>query len=202
MRSNDRIQLYHFERCPYCEKVRRVFRALNLNYESHLIEPDDRRKVEEVSGQENVPVIIDGETVVNESTDIAGYLDEYYSDGVRIIPESPEDRGLVYVLDRYADNVLSSVTYRALVNIDEDGEPLDTEGKEALQRGIDCEADYMNQMLTNRSFLVGVSLSLADISVSAFLSRLTDITDFTPDRSYAQLWKWYRRIEDQLNETS
>lgn len=198
MERSGRIHLYHFERCPFCEKTRRTFRAFNLEYESHLIEPDDRSEVEEVSGQQQVPVIADGETIMNESTDIAVYLDEYYSNGVKIIPEYSEDRGLVYLLDRYADGVLSSVTYRALKNIDEDGDPLDAEGEKILQSEINDEASYLNQMLTNRPFLVGATLSLADISVSAFLSRLVNFTDYAPDDTYTHLWEWYRRVEDQL----
>lgn len=68
------LRLYHFEACPYCEKVRRVLRELGLQYESLEIDPKDRSPVEEVSGQPLVPVLVDGERVVVDSTRIVEHL--------------------------------------------------------------------------------------------------------------------------------
>lgn len=58
------------------KKVRRVFHLLNLPYISHTIQPDDRSRVLKVSGQEDVPVIIERETTLYESTEIAIYLSQ------------------------------------------------------------------------------------------------------------------------------
>lgn len=79
MAVNDKIELYHFEGCPYCEKVRRVLRDYDLDWVSHEIDPTDRSEVERISGQRLVPVIVDGDTVVNDSTEIIKYLDKHYS---------------------------------------------------------------------------------------------------------------------------
>ena len=197
--STDVIELYHFHACPYCEKARKTFRALGLDYESHLVDPDDRSEVVEVSGQEKVPVIIDGKTIVNDSTDIFEYMDSSYGDGVQLMPGRDQDRGLAQILDRYADSTWGPLYYRALKEIDDEGQALDESGREALQHNIDTEAGILNAMLSGRSYLVGATLSMADLSVSAFLNRITEMTDFQIRQRYEHLWEWYERVESHLD---
>lgn len=54
---------------------------LGLDFIARQVDPDDRSRVEEVSGQENVPVLVDPntDTVMPESDDIVEYLEEHYS---------------------------------------------------------------------------------------------------------------------------
>ncbi len=71
------IQLYQYESCPFCEKVRRKLAQLNLEYEK--IEVDRSKKpqvVIDLGG--TVPVIDDHGIVMNESDDIVAYLEEKY----------------------------------------------------------------------------------------------------------------------------
>jgi len=79
------IELYELKGCPYCEKVKRKLDELGLEYESHYVPSahSQRTKVKELSGQTQVPVIVDGEHGVdgmNESDDIVRYLEETYGD--------------------------------------------------------------------------------------------------------------------------
>lgn len=79
------IELYELEGCPYCEKVKRKLDELGLEYESHYVPSvrSQRTKVKELSGQNQVPVIVDEEHGVdgmNESDDIVRYLQETYGD--------------------------------------------------------------------------------------------------------------------------
>jgi len=199
MTKEPEIQLYHFQRCPYCEKTRRALRTLHLEYDSQIIDPQDRSKVEEVSGQEKVPVIIEGDTVVNDSSEILKYLHSYHSNGVEIIPERDHERGLAKIFDQYADAVLGPLYYRALKEIDENGNPLDENGTQALQHSIDEEAGVLNQLLSGQRYLVGASISMADIAVSAFLNRLLEMTNFTIDDRYEHLWDWCNRVKSQMS---
>jgi glutathione S-transferase len=79
MAVGGKIELYHFKGCPYCEKVRRALGDHGLDWVSHEIDPADRSEVKRISGQRLVPVIVDGDTVVNDSTEIIRYLDKHYS---------------------------------------------------------------------------------------------------------------------------
>ncbi len=78
------IELYELEGCPFCAKVRGKLDELDLDYESHYVarSHDDRTEVEDVSGQTEVPVIVDHDNGVegmHESGDIVAYLEETYA---------------------------------------------------------------------------------------------------------------------------
>ncbi len=69
------MRLYRF---PFSTNVERVALALaykGLDAESVWIEPGDRSEVERVSGQPLVPVLVDGERVVVDSTEILRYFE-------------------------------------------------------------------------------------------------------------------------------
>jgi len=74
------LELYQFEGCPYCSKVRKKLGNLEIDFIARAVDPNDRSRVEEVSGQTNVPVLKDPntDTVMPESDDIVEYLEEHY----------------------------------------------------------------------------------------------------------------------------
>ena len=75
------MKLYNIDGCGYCGMVREVLKKLDLEYEKidvpwphHL-----RKEVHEVSGQNHVPVLVDGEVVLSDEYDIIDYLKTTYS---------------------------------------------------------------------------------------------------------------------------
>ena len=77
------MKLYHTEWCPECEAVREKLAGLGLSYQEEIV-PDVRpfrKKVYEVSGQYYVPVLVHGETVLTETSDILAYLDNFDDHG-------------------------------------------------------------------------------------------------------------------------
>ena len=80
------ITLYARRLCPYCWKVARKLRELDLEYETEYVSfiPPLRSEVRAISGQTQVPVIVDPAHDVdgmNESDDIVAYLEETYGEG-------------------------------------------------------------------------------------------------------------------------
>ena len=75
------LELYQFEGCPFCGKVRQKMTELGLDFIARQVDPNNRTRVEEVSGQEDVPVLVDSNTntTMPESDDIVKYLEEHYS---------------------------------------------------------------------------------------------------------------------------
>ncbi|WP_232688771.1 glutathione S-transferase N-terminal domain-containing protein [Halobacterium zhouii] len=79
------LELYVQPFCPYCRKVNRALSDLGLEYETHRVSffQFRRDEVREVSGQSEVPVLVDTERGVdgmNESEDIVAYLWETYGE--------------------------------------------------------------------------------------------------------------------------
>lgn len=77
------VTLYQLEGCPYCEFITDRLEELDLEYDSVWVEGmhSKRNEVKRVSGQRQVPVIVDDEYGVTmaESQRILDYLDETYA---------------------------------------------------------------------------------------------------------------------------
>jgi Glutathione S-transferase len=74
------LELYQFESCPYCSKVRKKLTELGIDVKLRQVDKNDRSRVKEASGQTNVPVLVDPntDTTMPESSDIVDYLEEHY----------------------------------------------------------------------------------------------------------------------------
>ncbi len=75
------IKLYETTFCPYCDIVKDRLNELGLEFESVIVpSPHHLREiVQELSGQSLVPVIVDGDEVINDSQRIIEYLSKYQS---------------------------------------------------------------------------------------------------------------------------
>ncbi len=75
-----RMKLYNLESCPFCIMVRRKLDELELRYEKINVPPAHhlRTEVIQVSGQPAVPVLVDGDVVLDDEDDIIEYLDSKY----------------------------------------------------------------------------------------------------------------------------
>lgn len=82
MPSTMSLTLYQLEGCPYCEKVAERLEALDLEYESVWVEGlhSRRDEVKRISGQRQVPVLVDDNHGVTmaESDRILDFLNTSY----------------------------------------------------------------------------------------------------------------------------
>ena len=74
------MKLYQFESCPYCKMVREVMSELQLTYINVNVPRDraQRHEVMQVSGQPLVPVLVDGDVMLDDEEKIIPYLREKY----------------------------------------------------------------------------------------------------------------------------
>lgn len=74
------MKLYNLESCPYCKMVRDKLDQLGLEYETVEVPSyrGSRKEVFEVSGQYLVPVLVDGDRVLDDEDEIIAYLNEKY----------------------------------------------------------------------------------------------------------------------------
>ena len=74
------MKLYQFESCPYCQMVRAKMSDLLLTYVCVNVPRDrsQRQEVIQVSGQPSVPVLVDGDVVLDDEEKILPYLEQTY----------------------------------------------------------------------------------------------------------------------------
>ncbi len=101
------LKLYDYPDCPFCQKVRVILAEKDLEYEKIFV---DLRKQEQKSPDflrlnpyGKVPVLIDEEEVVYDSTVINEYLEDEYP-LPRLMPEDSQGRARVRLLEDYCDN--------------------------------------------------------------------------------------------------
>ncbi|KAK6147206.1 hypothetical protein DH2020_018118 [Rehmannia glutinosa] len=80
------IEIYEFESCPFCRKVREIVAVLDLDvlyYPCPRNGPNFRPKVSQMGGKQQFPYMVDPNTGVSmyESDDIIKYLVGKYGDG-------------------------------------------------------------------------------------------------------------------------
>ena len=80
---NKMLELYQFEECPYCMKVRAKMTDLGLSYIIHNVprEREERTELEKLSGQKFVPVLIDpntNTTIADDYDKAIAHLEEHY----------------------------------------------------------------------------------------------------------------------------
>ena len=76
------LELFHFESCPYCQKVRRKLEELDLSYMSHPSPQGSvkRQFLKRFVPELQFPLLVDVEKDIFmfESEDICGYLEKTY----------------------------------------------------------------------------------------------------------------------------
>ena len=80
-------QLYQAEWCPFSHRVRAKLTELGVPYEAINVpaEGEERTEVKELTGNTAIPVLVDGEEVISDSSAIISYLEKNYA------PVKPEE---------------------------------------------------------------------------------------------------------------
>ncbi|MFM8935724.1 MAG: glutathione S-transferase family protein [Vulcanococcus sp.] len=194
------LELHQFRHSAFCEKVRLVLAAKGLAYSVVEVTPGlGQLQLLRLSGQRQVPVLVDGEEVIADSTAIALHL-EARAPQPALLPAEAAARAQVQLLEDWADTTLAAGCRLALLQAAAAdpvlrtallpeaapeglrslvgalpggvlaglGQVVDQEGLKALRASL----EQLNALVQAQPYLVGGSLSLADLAVAAQLSLL------------------------------
>lgn len=186
------LTLYDYPDCPFCQKVRVVLAEKDLEFEKIFV---DLRKQEQKSPDflrlnpyGKVPVLVDEDEVIYESTIINEYLEDEYPIP-RLMPEDSGGRARVRLLEDYCDNSFIPATTTLLAQLrkteaERDMQRVD-QAREDLRRGLYFLSDRLGQ----QEFLVGKEFTLAD---AAFAPRIMVIgrlgVELEPALGNVQAW--------------
>ncbi len=109
------LELYQFELSQYSEKVRLILDYKGLEYRKIEVTPGvGQLEIFRLTGQRQVPVLRDGDTIIADSTEIAFYLDRKYPEKP-IIPSDPLLRGQCLLIEEWADESIGFKGRKALI---------------------------------------------------------------------------------------
>lgn len=199
------LRLYRF---PFSTNVERVALALaykGIEVESVWVNPADRREVVRISGQELVPVLVDGDRVVADSTAILEHLEERFPEPP-LYPADPARRTELRLFVDWFNKVWKRPP-NLIVDEEAKAEP-DRERIDELEAQLAGALPLFEDLLAGRDFLFGHELSAADIAAFPFLKYALLWEDGDPDRfhevlrdglrldgRFPRLEGWIRRID-------
>jgi glutathione S-transferase len=177
---------------PFVRKVLACLELKGLAYQIDPITPffgDDR--FAELSPLRRVPVFIDDQVTLADSSVIAQYLEERYPDRYPLLPVDVADRARARWLEEYADTRLADVIVwgvfqRAVLDPGIWGKPRDLEAiARVMQEDLPPVMDYLERSLPVTGFLFDPTrIGLADVAVAAPFRNL----GFARQRVDASRW--------------
>ena len=204
------LRLY---RIPFSTNVERVALALaykqlenrGVEVEWVDIDPEDRSEVVRVSGQELVPVLVEGERVLSDSPVILEYLEERFPERP-LYPADPARRAELRTFVDWFNRVWKRPP-NLLVAEELKAEP-DPDRIAELAQQIADALPLFEDLLAGRDYLFGDELSAADVIAFPFLKyavlwedgdeeRFHEVLRETQrlDGRYPRLEAWIHRID-------
>jgi glutathione S-transferase len=109
------MQLHQFRHSAFCEKVRLVLAVKGLDHSVVEVTPGfGQLALFRLSGQRQVPVLVDGAEVIADSTAIALHLERRHPLPA-LLPADPQRRAEVLLLEDWADTALAAGCRQALL---------------------------------------------------------------------------------------
>ena len=177
------ITLYDADRCPYCARVRIVLAEKRVEYETTVVDLDDRPAwIYDKNPLGRVPVIEEDTFILAESAVIDEYLEERYPEPA-LLPSDPAARALARMLIFRFDEL--SRPYYALRRRD-DG---------AGER-LDAELAKLDAVLEAQPFLTGTDFGLADVAYVPWILRARDRMDVDVTH-FPALAEWLERLSQR-----
>jgi glutathione S-transferase len=170
---------------PYVRKVLACLELKGLDYEVDPITPFfGNEEFSRLSPLRRIPVLIDGETVLSDSSVICAYVDEAYG-GYPLLPDGPRNRARARWLEEFADTRLGDVFiwglfYQKVVRrlVWNEG-PDEARVQKTLAEEAPAALDYLEGELPEAGFLFG-PLGLADIALASFFVNAS-YAGYAPD---------------------
>lgn len=185
------MTLYQRSDCPFCWKVRIALAETKLDYEVvNTVLGEKHPDVLRLSPTGNVPVLVDGDIAIWESSVILDYLDHRYALG-RLIPFEPVAETDVRLLQTYSDKIVG-INLRDLV-FEKRSKPRHEWDKDVIlqaeEKWVTCQA-WLESEIGSREFF-GDKFSAADCALAARFG-IAEAYGAAVSVEFVELRRWYQ----------
>jgi glutathione S-transferase len=191
------IKLYDFLPCPFGQKVRVVLAEKGLSYELTPIDiaQGEQRKRDflRLNPFGRVPVLVDEDVTIYDSTIIAEYLEDEYPEPPLLPPVGNSAlRARARMWEDFADTSFTTQVGQLMAELTKNESDRDATRLQRLQQTVDQMLTFLNHELQGQEFLTG-QFSVADI---AFVPRLVVLPDLGIDAGLNRpnVDGWYKRM--------
>jgi len=156
-------RLFNSQTSMFCEKIRIVLAMKKVPYDTVDVKADERKSLLAFSSQRKVPTMDFEGKCIQDSTDLALYLEEKYPEP-SIYPSNPSDKGLCMMLEDWADEDLNQAI-RRIRNAEND------EARKAAEKELAVHLGTLDLLFAGKDYIFD-KMTLADISIFAQLHFL------------------------------
>jgi glutathione S-transferase len=206
------VTLHQFEISPFCDKLRRLLNYKGIAFDVRDYPLAGGKKIKQFNPSGKLPALEHNGTFVNDSTDIAYYVEQQFPQHP-LIPTDPKQKALMHVLEDWADESLyfyemtmrfvKSSTARTnlgkmlefdkgfsrwylekilptkmgvamICSMQGTGRKSMAQLKVDIGRHVQAVADFLGGREGDGQWLVGDSMTLADLSVYSMFFCLLD----------------------------
>lgn len=162
------IRLYTVLNSSNTERVALALAHKGLTANEIVVPNEDRSEVRKVSGQDLVPVLVDGSKIVFDSMEIVRYLEESYPERPRLYPEDPARRAECLIFIDWFNRVWKRPPNEIADELRKPPAAVNRERVERLGAAMQGYLDLFEQMLWGREHLMG-EYGAADMAAFPFL---------------------------------
>ena len=195
------IKLYDFLSCPFGQKVRIVLAEKALTYD--LVQVDlaqhENRKPEFVrlNPFARVPVLVDDDTTIYDSTIINEYLeDEYPEPPLLPLIGSSAMRSRARLFEDFADTSFTPPVGQLIAEMSKPEGDRDPSRVQRLHQSVERVLDYLNHELQGNNFLAG-EFSVADIGFAPRMLVLNEIGIDVLGNNRNNIDAWIKRMMER-----
>ena len=177
-----------FHRSPNSVKARIGLAVKALEYEAEEMYAADRAPMIEAAGWPLVPILLDGDVAMRDSTAILHYLDANYREGPSLVPEARAEilSGQAVVLNVQPEILRIQWSLRPQIELPE--EERDPERMKVGRRTLNDALLQLEGRLSHQEWLVGDAMSIYDIVLAC------DLLPSRPPARFVEqspLWRFY-----------
>jgi glutathione S-transferase len=192
------IKLYDFPQSPYCQKVRLVLAEKDLSYEKVFVDlTKGGQKTPEflrLNPYGKVPVLMDDDEVIYDSTVINEYLEDEYPHPP-LMPTQSGERARVRMFEDFADNSFTAQGGLLAAELRKPAEQVDQERVQRYRADLVRVLEFLERHLDGKDY-VAHTFSLADLAFAPRLLQLPGLGVEIPAR-LKNVLAWSERLKQR-----
>ncbi len=174
-------------------KVRVALGFKEIPYTFHTIDPADREEILRLSGQRLTPILVHGDRVLFDSAAILRYLEANFRGRLPLFGTSHAEHWAIEDLELFARHTLSAPMME-IVHHRVSGGTVDDAMQARCATAFMEAADTLMGKLAGRPWLIGGSMSAADVTASAVIYRIRQSKLFDLPSGIEGIREWENRV--------
>lgn len=192
------MKLYYAPASSYSQRVLIALYEKSADFqpiEVDLFNPEARERYKQINPFVKIPSLETNEgKILFESCIIIEYLDQYYQDKPRLIPENPESALEVRLIERMIDVYIDRGRQALFTDTQRPGEIRGDKEVLKAKQLLETSCTFLNERLQNHTWLAGEEFSLADCAAAPTLAYLRMVYSY---KHLPWLTDYVRRLESR-----